>query len=116
VFLDPQRFTQILQNLAGNALDALAAGGWVKVAARLEPEGLRVTIADNGPGMDAKTLEEVQQPFVTTRARGTGLGIPLARRFVEAHGGRLVLRSTPGEGTEATVTFPRRPPGGEEKS
>jgi two-component system sensor histidine kinase FlrB len=67
--------------------------------------GIRVIVKDDGPGMDAQTLARVQQPFVTTRATGTGLGLPLARRLIEAHGGRLVLASSPGAGTTATIVL-----------
>lgn len=108
VVADGQRLAQVLANLAGNALDAVPPGGEVRVTALREGEGIRITVADDGPGMDAGTLARVQAPFVTTKASGTGLGLPLARRLVEAHGGTLVLESEPGAGTRATVTLPGR--------
>lgn len=105
VRVDRQRFQQALSNLVANALDALAAGGTVTIRGVRDRAGVRVIVQDDGPGMDAPTLERVQQPFVTTRATGTGLGLPLARRMIEAHGGRLVLASSPGQGTTATIVL-----------
>jgi signal transduction histidine kinase len=108
-YVDPGRFGQIVGNLVANALDAVTVGGTVRVSAYCGPEGLRVLVQDDGPGMDGETLLRVEQAFVSTKAHGTGLGLPLARRLVEAHGGRLRLESTPGEGTRAEVILPPRP-------
>lgn len=105
VRVDRQRFQQALSNLVANALDAVAAGGTVSLQGVRDRSGIRVVVQDDGPGMDAQTLERVQQPFVTTRATGTGLGLPLARRLIEVHGGRLLLESAPGRGTIATVVL-----------
>ncbi len=107
VRVDRRRFQQVVANLVANALDAVGPGGTVRVFASCGDEGFRMTVEDDGPGMDAATLDRVQAPFVTTKAHGTGLGLPLAKRLVEAHGGRLVLESAPGRGTRATVTLPR---------
>jgi len=106
--LDPQRFSQLLTNLVGNALDAVGSGGQVVVAARAAGGRLELTVSDDGPGMDAETLLRAQLPFVTTKAHGTGLGLPLAHRLAEAHAGTLALRSAPGTGTRATVSLPLR--------
>jgi len=108
VELDGQRFAQLLGNLVSNALDASPDGGTVRVRA-FESEGmLEITVSDEGPGMDEATLRKVEQPFVSTKSHGTGLGLPLARRFAEAHGGSLELSSQPGRGTVARVRLPLR--------
>jgi signal transduction histidine kinase len=107
VRVDRLRLAQVLANLAGNALDAVAAGGVVRISAKCDAERLVIEVADRGHGMDAALAERVMQPFVTTKANGTGLGLPLARRLVEAHGGRLVLESEPGVGTTARIEIPR---------
>jgi len=104
---DRRRFQQVVTNLVANALDAVGPGGTVRVTATCKDEGFRLIVEDDGPGMDAATLRRVQAPFVTTKAHGTGLGLPLAKRLVEAHGGRLLLESAPGRGTRAIVTLPR---------
>lgn len=107
--VDPKRFFQVLANLVGNALDAVQRGGAVKVAVEVNRDGTRVTVADDGPGLSAESLERLGRPFATSKAKGTGLGLALSRRFVEAHGGGLALRSRPGEGTVAEVFFPALP-------
>jgi len=104
--LDRQRFGQIVANLVGNALDAVPAHGRVTVTARCEHDGLHLAIEDDGAGMDEETLHHVLEPFVTTKASGTGLGLPLARRLVEAHQGTLELSSRPGQGTKVAIVLP----------
>ena len=106
VNVDALRFGQVVQNLVANALDAVAAGGTVRVTGARDADGFTLRVDDDGEGMDAATLAAVERPFLTTRATGTGLGLPLARRLVEAHGGSLSLESTPGRGTRATVRLP----------
>src|SRR5690606_39505417 len=68
-------------------------------------EMLVITVKDTGPGMDERTLQHALDPFFSRKAAGrqTGLGLPTAKRLVEAHGGTLELRSSPGQGTVATV-------------
>ena len=68
--------------------------------------GALLIVSDDGPGIDAETLEKVQEPFFTTKDGGTGLGLSICRSLVWQHGGRLRIRSTPGEGTEVRVSLP----------
>lgn len=103
VRVDRPRFVQALGNLALNALQAVNPGGDVTLIGERTNQGVRVLVRDDGPGMDPETLVRVQRPFVTTRPSGTGLGIPLARRLIEAHGGTLEFESAPGAGTTAIV-------------
>ena len=106
VDVDARRVFQIIDNLVRNALDAAPPGGHVTVRGRCGAEGLVVEVADDGPGIDAATMSQVMDPFFTTKARGTGLGLPLARRLARAHGGELTLTSTIGHGTRATLQIP----------
>lgn len=103
---DRHRFEQALANLVNNALDASPAGTTVTFRGGRDASGVWVAVQDRGPGMDEDTLARVQEPFYTTRATGSGLGLPMARRVAEAHGGRLTLMSAPGRGTIATVSLP----------
>ncbi|MBP7126563.1 HAMP domain-containing histidine kinase [Myxococcota bacterium] len=112
VRVDRPRFFQALTNLVLNAIQAVAPGGTVRISGVQDDGATRVIIRDDGPGMDAETLARVQQPFVTTRASGMGLGLPLARRLIEAHGASLEIESSPGIGTTATVLLPREEPRG----
>lgn len=109
--VDPKRFFQILANLVGNALDAVLVGGRVTVAVRENAGGTLVSVADDGPGLSAQSIERLGRAFTTSKAKGTGLGLALSRRLVEAHGGALTLHSKQGEGTVAEVFFPSLPGG-----
>jgi PAS domain S-box-containing protein len=113
LFIDDTRLKQILLNLLSNAVKFTLAGGCVTVrAAVVEGGAMLIAVADNGIGMTADEIEVAMQPFrqvnssLARRSEGTGLGLPLTRAFVELHGGRLTIESTPGIGTTANVVFP----------
>jgi len=110
--LDGERFSQIMGNLIDNALDAVSEGGLVRVESGWENGALRISVVDDGIGMTRQETREVMRPFVSLKATGTGLGLPLVSRLVEAHGGTFELRSAPGVGTEARFTIPSKAPGG----
>ncbi len=103
VHLDSDRFLQVLSNLIENAMDAVEAGGEVTVRAEPLPRGLKIEIVDDGPGLSAEQLEEVMNPFVSFKASGTGLGLPLCKRIAEAHRGSLRLSANRTKGTTATL-------------
>lgn len=99
---------QILLNLMTNAAQALDGrrDGRLSIKVMAERGQAVVAVADNGPGMDAATLAQVFDPFFTTRAEGTGLGLSLSRTLAEGAGGTLELASAPGQGTTARLAFP----------
>ncbi len=110
---DERRVRQIVLNLLSNAVKFTDDGGRVSVAARVDPAGnYLIQIADNGIGMSPEDLVKVMEPFVQADTRlsrkyeGSGLGLPLTKALIVAHGGTLTLDSAPGKGTTATVTFP----------
>ncbi len=103
---DSNQIEQLLMNLILNAAHASEDGSVVKVAARAVAGGVRLIVADRGHGMDPETQRRAFEPFFTTKARGTGLGLPICRRIVEAHGGRLSIRSAPGQGTTVEIELP----------
>ena len=105
---DPRRLKEALLNLLLNALGATSAGGRVRVACVARDGGVAITVADTGVGLDATALARLGQPFFSTREGGTGLGVVLARRVAEQHGGTLTFTSAPGQGTCATLTIPQR--------
>jgi signal transduction histidine kinase len=102
---------QAFSNLCRNALEAC-------LDARLQPHiviecladpaqhQVRVSVIDNGPGVDPKIASRIFRPFVTTRARGTGLGLALVQKIVVTHNGRVGVQAEPGGGTRFTVTLP----------
>ncbi|MCA9689995.1 MAG: ATP-binding protein [Nannocystaceae bacterium] len=103
--VDVDLLAQALAALIVNAADAIAeaeerAGGRVEVSARREGDVLELRVADDGPGVDEAVRKNLFDPFVTTRARGTGLGLPMAARTVRAHGGALELRHGAGLGPD----------------
>lgn len=112
VLADPDRILQVFANLAGNAVKFTPAGGTVTLAAMPDGEGVAFEVADTGPGMAPEQVERAFDRFwQAARAdrRGVGLGLSIARGIVDAHGGSLTVRSTPGEGTVFRFTLPRAP-------
>jgi signal transduction histidine kinase len=106
---------QVLVNLLTNAVQASESGTVVHLNAQLQESwkngsAIVITVADSGPGIAAGALGSVFTPFFTTRKNGTGLGLSLARKIVEGHGGELDLESTPGSGTTARLVLPVRRP------
>ncbi|HUF90169.1 MAG TPA: ATP-binding protein [Gemmatimonadota bacterium] len=106
VLADVHMLRQALDNVVGNALEAMAGTGRLRVGVARRGSDAAVTIADEGPGIPADRIRRVLEPFVTSKATGMGLGIPVARDIVEAHGGKFDLRSRVGQGTTVTLLIP----------
>ena len=106
-------------NLVLNAAQALGEGGEVRVTMRpataetvpggVLPEAgaVRLVIEDNGPGMPADVRDRIFTPFFTTKPRGSGLGLPVVHRAIDAHRGVVLVDSSPGSGTRFTIILPR---------
>jgi signal transduction histidine kinase len=107
VDLDPRRMERVFRNLLDNALDAMPEGGILTLASRLEEGRARIVVKDTGLGMSEEVRGRVFEPFFTHGKRnGTGLGMSIVRRVVEAHGGEVSVTSAPGLGTAVTVVLP----------
>jgi two-component system sensor histidine kinase HydH len=105
--LDADRISQVLLNLYLNAIAAMEKGGTLRVAlARRDGRSVWITVADTGLGIRQEDLSRVFDPYFTTKPTGTGLGLPIVQKIVEAHGGEVRLTSEPGKGTTATVVLP----------
>ena len=104
--LDDASLKQVWLNLLQNALEAVPTGGRVRVTCEREAGRVRVRVADDGPGIPADVLARLGEPFFTTRAQGTGLGLYLSRQLVQGAGGALAVESRPGAGTVVTVQLP----------
>ncbi len=110
--VDRVRLKQVLLNLVSNAVKFTPPGGHIAVSAERRPDGLTITIADTGIGMRREEIPLALELFrqidntLSRRYEGTGLGLPLAKRLTELHGGELSLESTPGKGTRAQVWLP----------
>lgn len=110
VYLDPNLFRLVFDNLVANAFQAMRDGGVVDIVIdRTELRGepaARVVIQDKGHGMEPHVRQRALDPFFTTRPSGTGLGLPIVQRIIEAHGGELLLDSEENEGTRITIVVP----------
>lgn len=110
---DTRRLAQAVANVLGNGVTYTDSGGRVLLRAEGDPREARISIADNGRGIAAADQNKVFDRFHRTvdgradDAAAVGLGLPLAKQFVEAHGGAIALESTPGEGTIVSITLPR---------
>ena len=120
---DQEKVRQVLWNLILNAQDAMPQGGLLTIsaakttfqketngAAQIGMDGkswIRITIEDSGEGINQDILEDIFEPFYTTKPSGTGLGLPSAKKIVESHGGRIDAASVPDQGSTFTIWLPQ---------
>ncbi len=112
--LDVPHIKQAVLNLMLNAVQAMALPGAtreliLKTQRSTEPDGGKAVVLhviDTGPGISSEHLSKMFTPYFTTKSGGTGLGLPTARRIVEAHQGRLEVHTEPGRGTDFVITIP----------
>ena len=100
---DAKALEQLLANLLFNAAQAVRPGGAAQLALRLDEGAAVMEIADDGIGMDEGQIARLERPFSSTKANGTGLGLPIARQIVAAHRGTIAIQSRPGSGTTVVV-------------
>jgi len=120
VWVDPSLFRLVFDNLVENACQAMKGGGTVRIRVERGSLGIapaaRIEVKDSGHGMEQSVRERALDPFYTTRPSGTGLGLPIVHRIIEAHGGRIDIDSEEGSGTVVTLLIPLGAPvGGEDK-
>jgi signal transduction histidine kinase len=113
VICDPMRIEQVLGNLIGNAIKYSPSGGAVRIGIAQREEVVVITVADDGVGMSADDVAHAFEPFHRAAASkgvipGVGLGLYVARKIVEAHGGRIAVDSVLGAGSTFTVFLPHR--------
>jgi signal transduction histidine kinase len=110
VLCDPDRISQALRNLLTNAVKYSPGGGEIAVTIKRAGSTVCISVADHGVGIPPEALARIFDPYYRVggaqgRAGGLGLGLPIARRLIEAHGGSLAVDSRPGEGSTFTVTL-----------
>ena len=118
-FGDPTALKHALLNLISNAAKYGAEGGWIGVSAKTSADAkgamLEIRVADHGPGIPSDELGHIFDPFyrgkraVEDQIHGTGLGLSLVKRIIEAHGGTITVQSEPGKGTEFVARIPAAP-------
>jgi two-component system sensor histidine kinase HydH len=105
--IDPDRFSQCLLNLYLNAIQAMTEGGRLRIQLiRPKDDWVDIEISDTGKGIRAEYLHQIFDPYFTTKTTGTGLGLAIVHKIIEAHHGRIRVRSIPGKGTTFTITLP----------
>ena len=110
VMIDKAVLSRALTNIIENALHAMPAGGALRILARQHDDSaVELAITDSGVGMDRAALERIFEPYFSTRASGTGLGLTIAKRNVELNGGTIAVESERGHGTTVRITLPTVP-------
>jgi two-component system, NtrC family, sensor kinase len=108
LMLDPDLMRQVFLNLINNASDAVTEGSTISLKTRLEDGWIKITVADDGVGMNAEQIQKAFMPFYTTKevGKGTGLGLSISQNIVEGFGGRIEVVSQQGAGSAFTVCLP----------
>lgn len=106
ILLEGEPLQAALVNLVKNSLEAMPDGGVLTVRTRTTRYGVAIDLIDTGCGMDDATARRMFEAFFSTKHGGSGLGLPTARRVIEAHHGRIDVQSTVGRGTKFTLEFP----------
>ena len=104
---DREMLQVVFQNILMNAAQAMAGQGAVNVNITVSDSKVCVDVIDNGPGMPEDVREKAFNAFFTTKHRGTGLGLPIALRVVESHGGSMRIDLPPSGGTTISISLPQ---------
>lgn len=100
------RMKQVISNIVVNSIQSISHQGEIQIKGELENKFVRIEIRDNGCGIKPEILPKIFSPFFSTKERGTGLGLALCAKIVEAHGGQIQAESTVGKGTIITIWLP----------
>jgi len=103
---DGEMLKMVFHNLLINGAHAMHGQGTIRVQVSAAHHACRIAVSDQGPGIPADVRDKIFTPFFTTKRRGTGLGLPTAKRFIEAHDGRITVDCPPSGGTTVTVQLP----------
>jgi signal transduction histidine kinase len=106
VVVDRVLLSRAITNMMENALHAMPGGGTLTITAEAAASVVRLSVSDTGTGMDAEALRRIFEPYFSTKATGTGLGLTIAKRNVELNGGQIHVQSAPGKGTTVTIELP----------
>jgi PAS domain S-box-containing protein len=107
--VDKEKMRRVFVNMIKNAFDAMPNGGKLTVKSEKEGDNVAFSFSDTGTGMSKEVLDKIWSPLFTTKARGMGFGLPICKRIVEAHGGKITISSAVNKGSTFTVTLPIEP-------
>jgi signal transduction histidine kinase len=108
IWMDSHRMRQVILNLALNAVEAMPGGGSLRISTHGDDEAVYLTVEDDGPGIPDGIRERIFEPFVTSKERGTGLGLAVVHGWVTRQGGSIEVHSELGSGTRFEMRFPKR--------
>jgi len=103
---DKDKLSRAFQSLINNAIEAEPFGGTIEISSAVDGDKVIIHVSDTGVGISDENMKKLFTPFFTTKAKGIGLGLPICKRIIETHGGRMEIRSREGEGTNILVTLP----------
>jgi signal transduction histidine kinase len=109
IFVDTNKMQRVFINLIKNSIDAMPNGGRLEISSGYNDQTVEFSFADTGCGMSEEVLQKVFTPLFTTKAQGMGFGLPICKRIVEAHNGKIEVESALDKGTKFTVTLPIKP-------
>ena len=110
VWVDLDRIRRVVVNLITNAFDSMPDGGTLTIVCKEKNGRLELSFADTGTGIAEEKMDKLWTPFVTTKAKGMGLGLPISKRIIESHGGQILVDSESGKGTTFTLVLPIKTP------
>lgn len=107
--IDPDMIKQVILNLFINATQAMQGGGELIVRTKMSDKNANIEISDTGSGISPDKIDKIFLAYYTSRPAGTGLGLPIAKKIIDAHNGHITVNSLPGKGTSFTITIPALP-------
>jgi signal transduction histidine kinase len=108
--VDIEGIKRVIVNLVTNAIEAMPEGGTLTIACKENQDKVQLSFADTGTGIPLEKINKLWTPFVTTKAKGMGLGLPICKRIVEGHKGEINVETENGKGTTFTITIPKKAP------
>jgi len=106
ILVDPTLMKRVLMNLIKNAVEAMPKGGKIRISATVKGDTALINVRDTGIGIPKENMDKIFKPFFTTKSKGLGLGLAACKKFVEAQGGRITVKSDVGRGSEFRIEIP----------
>jgi len=103
---DPDKLKQVFINIISNGLEAMQEGGTISISTEKIPRGIEIRINDEGVGIPNDQIQRIFEPFYTTRESGSGLGLSISYKLIEAHNGDIWAISNPGKGSTFIIQLP----------